>query len=325
MKKNLFVIILVISIFALMGCQNQIEDKKVDEVIKDVELGIDDEPYTIALVMKTLSNPFFIEMEKGARKAEDEFGINLIVKTGANETSIEEQILIVDELIEEKVDAIVIAPGSSIDLIPVLKKAQDSGIIIVNIDNRLDIEKSDQVGLINVPFISVDNEKGAYLSAKYLSDQITSPTEVAILEGIRSADNAEQRKNGAIRAFAENDNVTVVASESANWKIDEAHDVITEIFATNPNIKSVFCANDMMALGVVQYLKENNKDDVLVAGFDALDEAVNAIENKKMLVTINQQADIQGYSGIKYAVDLLEDETVPMEILIEVRIISANE
>ncbi|MGB3368138.1 MAG: sugar ABC transporter substrate-binding protein [Acidaminobacteraceae bacterium] len=291
----------------------------------DEETIVDDETYTIALVMKTLSNPFFIEMEKGARKAEDEFGIDLIVKTGANETSIEEQISIVDELIEENVDAIVIAPGSSIDLIPVLKKAQDSGIVIVNIDNRLDSEKSLQVGLLNVPFISVDNEEGAYLSAKYLADQITSPTEVAILEGIQSADNANQRKIGATRAFNENENITIVASETANWKIDEAYQVISEIFKSNPDIKVVFCANDMMALGVIQYLEETNRKDILVAGFDALDEAVKAIDEKKMAVTINQQADIQGYYGIRYAIDLLNDETVPMEILVDVKVITAKE
>ncbi|MCB0021873.1 MAG: substrate-binding domain-containing protein, partial [Caldilinea sp.] len=88
--------------------------------------------------MKTLTNPFFIEMEKGARRAEQELGIELIVKTGAQETSIEQQIAIVDDFIARGVDAIVIAPGSSTELIPVLKKAQDAGIVVINIDNRLD-------------------------------------------------------------------------------------------------------------------------------------------------------------------------------------------
>ena len=65
-----------------------------------------------------------------------------------------------------------------------LKKAQDAEIVVINIDNRLDPEFSEKVGLVDVPFISVDNEQAAYLSAKYISDQITSPTDVAILEGI---------------------------------------------------------------------------------------------------------------------------------------------
>ena len=76
----------------------------------------------IGLVMKTLTNPFFIEMEKGARRAEKELGVALIVKTAAQETSIEQQIQLVNDLITAKVDAIVIAPGDSQSLVATLKK-----------------------------------------------------------------------------------------------------------------------------------------------------------------------------------------------------------
>jgi ribose transport system substrate-binding protein len=275
----------------------------------------------IALVMKTLTNPFFIEMEKGARKAEQELGIDLLVKTGAKETSIEQQIAIVEELTQNKVDAIVIAPGSSTELIPALKKAQDQGIKIVNIDNMLDIEMSKKLGLLYVPFISVDNEEGAYKAAKIISDQITTKTEVAVIEGIRGAENAEQRKNGAMRAFKENANISVVASETANWKIDEAQVVTAGIFAKNPNVKAIFCANDMMALGTVQYLESVKKEGIMVGGFDALEEAKSAIQKGKMVVTINQQADVQGYTGVKYAFDMLNGKEMPLKTMVDVMVI----
>lgn len=308
----------------LSGCARNGETPDPEENLEVAEQNQETDKETIALVMKTLANPFFIEMEKGARRAEGELDVNLIVKTGANETSIEEQIAIVEELIESWVDAIVIAPGSSTDLIPVLKKAQDKGIVIVNIDNRLDPIMSEKVGLKNVPFISVDNEQGGYLSAKYISDQITTPTKAAIIEGIRGADNSEQRKNGALRAFSENENIEVVASESANWKIDEALSVVTEMFAADPDIGAVFCANDMMALGVVEYAKENNKQEVWIAGYDALSEAIEAIKAGRMTVTINQQADVQGYSGVQYAHELLQGREVPMETLVEVKVVNAE-
>lgn len=280
--------------------------------------------YTIALVMKTLTNPFFVEMEKGARQAEAEFGVELVVKTAAQETSIEQQIKIVDELIQEKVDAIVIAPGDSLELIPVLKKAQDAGIVVINIDNRLDPEFSEKLGLIDVPFVSVDNEDGAYLSAKYISDQITSPTDVALLEGIRSALNADARKNGALRAFSENPNITVVAMETAHWKIDEAYELTKEIYQDYPDIGALFCANDMMALGAINYLKETNQTDVLVAAYDALDEAKQAIRDGTLQVTIDQQAAYQGYLGVEFAVRTLNGASFPGETLVDVLTITAE-
>lgn len=278
----------------------------------------------VALVMKTLTNPFFIEMEKGARKAESELGIELIVKTGAQETSIVQQISIVEDLINSKVDAIVIAPGSSTDLIPILKKAQDNNIKIVNIDNRLDKAACEKIGLKDVPFISVNNEEGSYQAAKYISDKIKVPTKVAIIEGIRDADNAESRRKGALRAFNANPNIQVVASETANWKIDEAQNTTAQIFKRNSDIGALFCANDMMALGAIQYMDANNKKNVLIAGFDDLDEAESAIKSGKMQVTVNQQADIQGYTGVKYALEMINGKTEAAETTVDVKIITLD-
>lgn len=326
-NKKFKLLWLVLLLFILVGCtESEKTDKteKLTDTTNNTDATEEDSQKTIVLVMKTLSNPFFIKMEEGARTAEEELGINLIVKTGANETSIDEQIAIVEDMIEQKVDAIVIAPGSSTELIPVLKKAQDSGIVIVNIDNRLDPKLSEEAGLVNVPFISVDNEEGAYLCGKYISDNITTPTEVAIIEGIRGADNAEQRKNGALRAFSENPNISVVAMETANWKIDEALTVVTSIYEKNPNIKAIFCANDMMALGVVEYMTKNNKEDIALGGFDALEEALSAIQAGNMSVTIDQQADVQGYTGIIYANDLLQGKEVPLETMIDVKVVDKS-
>jgi ribose transport system substrate-binding protein len=203
-------------------------------------------------------------------------------------------------------------------------EAQAAGIPIVNIDNRLDQELSAKLGLVNVPFISVDNEQGAYLSAQMISARITSPTQVAILEGILSADNAQERKAGAMRAFAENEHIQVVASETANWKIDEAYDVISTIYGQHPDVKAIFCANDMMALGVLKYLEDTGRTDVLVAAYDALDEANEAVAEGRLLATIDQQAALQGYKGIQTALRMIQGETIASEELVDVRLVTAE-
>lgn len=320
LKRYFKLMIVVFVILSLTGCsKNNKDSEKINVEDKNANKK------TIALVMKTLTNPFFIAMEKGAREAEKELGINLIVKTGSKETSIEQQIAIVENLIQSKVDAIVIAPGSSTELIPVLKKAQDAKIPIVNIDNRLDPEMSKKMGLLNVPFISVDNEKGAYEAAKYISDKITKPTNAVIIEGIRGADNAEQRKNGALKAFKENKNISIVACETANWNIDEGYSVTEKIFNSRSDIGLIFCANDMMALGVMEYLCRSGTKHVLVSGFDDLDETRKAILDGKLAVNIDQQASLQGYTGIKYAFDMINGK-MPEEMvkLVDVKVIDKS-
>jgi ribose transport system substrate-binding protein len=329
MKKLITVIAIIILAFTFSSCSNNtsksislVENGQASKESNNNEKAAVE--YRIGLVMKTLTNPFFVEMEKGARKAESEFGIKLTVKTGAKETSINQQIKIVEDMIKDKIDAIIIAPGSSTELIPVLKKAQDAKIPIINIDNRIDTKLSKEAGLVNVPFISVDNESAAYLSAKYISDKIKKPTEVVIIEGIRGADNGEQRKHGALRALKENKNIRIVAVETANWKIDEAYSVIKKIYSKYPAVGAIFCANDMMALGVVHYLQESGRKNVLSAGFDNLADAVAAIKTGKMMVTIDQKPDVQGYTGVKYAIQMIKGEKVPMDTMIKVDVIDAS-
>ncbi|MCU0497191.1 MAG: substrate-binding domain-containing protein [Anaerolineae bacterium] len=281
-------------------------------------------PIRVALVMKTLTNPFFVEMERGARRAEQELGIELIVRTAAQETSIEQQIEIVEELIQENIDAIVIAPGDSVELIPVLKRAQDAGIVVINIDNQLDPEFAASNNLTNVPFISVDNEEAAYQAVIAFTADITESTQAIVIEGIRGAKNAEDRKNGALRGFAENPNITVVANETANWLIDESYEVTRTLFEAHPEVKLVFAANDIMALGAIRYLSESNRTDVLVGGFDALSDAKEAIRAGDLVVTVDQQAAEQGYTGVQYAVRALNGETLPAETMIDVLIVTAD-
>jgi len=277
----------------------------------------------VALVMKTLTNPFFIEMEKGARRAEKELGVDLQVKTAAQETSIEQQIQIVDDMIAAKVDAIVIAPGDSQRLVPVLKKALERGIKVVNLDNRLDPAAIAQAGLAPIPFISVDNEQAAYRAAKFLAADVAQPTEAAIIEGIRSADNARQRLAGAKRAFAENPAITLVAAESASWKIDEGYAVTKQLFAKHPNVRLIFAANDMMGFGVLKYLQETGKSDVKVGSYDALPEAMAEVKAGRLAVTVDQQAAQQGFQGVALALRLLNGDAVAEVLLIDTRLVTS--
>jgi len=320
MTHGRFLRILAVSAL-LMGCKDSGDHASAPAVASQSGGAA---PKKIALVMKTLTNPFFIEMERGARRAEKEFGIELQVKTGSDETAIEQQIQIVDDLIQAHVDAIVIAPGDSQRLVPILKKAQAAGITIINIDNQLDpaVVASQQMTL--PPFISTDNEAGAYLATKYLADQVKKPTQAAILEGIRSASNAQMRLAGAKRGFAGNANIHVVASETAEWKIDLAHDVARSVFEAHPQVRLVFCANDMMALGVIKYLQDSGRKGVLVAGYDALDDARAAVKNGTMAATIDQQAAEQGYQGVALAVRALKGQSVPAMLMIDSHLVTAN-
>lgn len=131
-----------------------------------------------------------------------------------------------------------------------------------------------------------------------------------------------QRAQGARRAFLENKQVKLVASETANWKIDEGYNVTKEIFSKHPNVKLMFAANDMMAIGAIKYLQESGKTRVKVAGYDALDEALTEIKLGRLLATIDQQASEQGYQGVALANRLAHGSSVPEMTLIDTRLVT---
>lgn len=278
----------------------------------------------IALVIKSFTNPFFIEMAKGARIAQKETGIDLRILATTPETSVEQQIRIVDGQIKAHVDAIVISPVNIQRLQPVLKKAQDAGIVIVNIDERLDSHSIAALSMKSVPFVGVDNERAAYKVATYISDQIKTPTQAAIFVGIPGSNTSIDRQRGAQRAFNDNKKLQIVAIGAANWKSEDAYDLAKQIFKSYPKIGVVFCSNDLMAIGLMRYLQESGRNKVVVGGFDALTETKRSIQNGEMMATIDQQASRQGYLGITHALKLLRHETLPNTVLVETVLVTSN-
>ena len=280
--------------------------------------------FKVAVVLKSFTNPFFVEMAKGARQAQAETGIELEIKTSTPDTSAEQQIRLVHSQIKAGVNAIVISPVDTRLLVPAMKAAHDAGIKIVNIDERLNAEALTANGLYLVPYVGVDSEQGAYQAAKFIADKIGHPTEVAIVGGIPGTATAIERQQGAQRAFQEKALLRLVPAGAANWKADEAYELARRLFKAHPRIGAVYCANDLMAIGVIKYLQESRNSKVLVGGFDALEEARGAIRAGQMAVTVDQRAAQQGYLGVTSALKLLRGEAVPKVLLVETQLVSAG-
>ena len=278
----------------------------------------------ITLILKALTNPYFMEMERGAREAQRQARAELQVKAATQSTLIERQIQLVHDAIKGRSHAIVIAPGDSTRLVPALKAAQEAGIHIVNLDNRLDHEAMAAAGMKPVPFIGVDNEHGAYLAARFLAEQVRTPSEAIIIEGERTSDNARQRKRGAQRGLRSNPDIRIVAEESAHWKIDEAYELTARLVKAHPKVKLVVCANDMMAVGAIKYLQESGRADVLVAGFDALGDVMPALRAGQLAATVDQQAARQGFLGIRTALQMLAGEAPAMHVDVDSRLVTAQ-
>ena len=276
----------------------------------------------IALVMKSLANEFFQTMKQGAEEhAEKHPGeFELIINGIRNETDLAAQAALVEEMIAAEVDAIVIAPADSKALIPVLSDAAAAGIKIVNIDNRLDAAAVAEVGL-SIPFVGPDNRAAAESVAKVAAETLSPGDEVAILEGNPQSFNGQQRAAG-FREAAEQEGLSIVDSQSADWEMDRANTIAAAMLNTHPGLKAIFAANDSMALGVLAAARAAGRDDLLIVGFDAVSAAREAVERGEILATADQHGDRLAVYGIEFALDMLEnpiiagnDRVTPVDVI----------
>lgn len=278
-------------------------------------------PYRLALVVKTRNNPFFDQMIRAAEAEAKKLGVQLEVHAPPQESDKELQFSMVENLTAKGVDAILIAPADSRGIVPALKRAADKGILVVNLDNRVDAASAAQAGLELAGYVGADNEEGGRLAGRAMMGYLGGHGKVAILEGIRGADNAEARKRGFENAVA--GSLTIVAKDTAEWDTQKGYAKFQSMLAAHPEIEGLFCANDKMALGAMKAIEEaGKKGQIVVVGYDNIPDVQPYLDSGEMKATIEQHPDLMGRYGVLMAVGILEGSVprgreflVPLEII----------
>ncbi|MDH4072085.1 MAG: sugar ABC transporter substrate-binding protein [Gammaproteobacteria bacterium] len=279
----------------------------------------------IALVMKSLANEFFVTMADGARahQAEQVDRYELIVNGIRNETDLAQQVALIDQMIAARVDAIVVAPADSKAMVPALARAAGAGIVVVNIDNRLDGDVLAEYGLA-IPFVGPDNYAGAEAVGRFLAGRIDKGDEVAILEGVPTAFNSRQRTAG-FRNAMEEAGAIIVAQQSAQWDQTAAVTVTAGILVQHPALSAILAANDNMALGAVAAIAQAGKTgQIAVVGFDNISAVRELIRSGRVLATADQHADLLAVYGIEYALEALASGAVPDDRATPVDLVTFN-
>ena len=280
-----------------------------------------DEGPTVGLVMKSLANEFFQNMEQGAVAHVGERGDLELTTLGIqNETDLQAQIGLVENLIAQNVDAIVIAPADSRALVPVLARADEEGIEVVNIDVKLDEEAMTEAG-VDIPFVGPDNVAAAKMVGEVMAEALGEGGKVIILEGVPGAENAVQRTQGFTEA-AQEGGLDIVASETANWETDAAFELVTNLLTRNPDVQGIMASNDSMALGAVRAVQAAGLgDQVAVVGFDNIPAIQPLVCSGEVLATLDQFGAEQAANGIDVAMEMVSGEertgwvTTPIELV----------
>ncbi|MFI8337065.1 sugar ABC transporter substrate-binding protein [Pseudomonas taetrolens] len=265
----------------------------------------------VGLVMKSLANEFFVTMQKGGEDYQKAHSadFDLISNGIKNETDTAGQIDIIQQMIIAKVDALVIAPADSKALVSTIKKAKDRGIVVVNIDNRLDPDVLKSKGL-DVPFVGPNNRQGAREVGDYLAKTLKAGDQVGIIEGVSTTTNAQMRTAGFKDAMSAA-GMKVVSVQSGDWEIDGGNKVASGMLSEYPEIKAILAGNDSMAIGAVSAIRAAGKTGkVQVVGYDNINAIKPMLEDGRVLATADQAATQQAVFGIETALKLVKKEPV---------------
>ena len=308
-KKAISLILLLVF---LLSCDSQ-------ESGRSAAGTSDDERPVIALVMKSLANEFFVNMASGAERHQAErANYELIINGIRNESDLAQQVALVDQMISRGVDAIVIAPADSQALVPALARASAAGIVIINIDNRLEPEVLEDYGL-SIPFIGPSNRAGAKMVGDFALQNVAAGSKVAILEGITSAVNSIERRTGFEDAITDA-GMDLVTLQSAEWDQTKAAQVMAGILSQYPDLDVILAANDNMALGAASAVGMARREkEIVIAGFDNISAVHPLIEAGTVIATVDQFGDQLAVFGIEYAIEALESgaELEDRETLLE--------
>jgi ribose transport system substrate-binding protein len=280
----------------------------------------------IGLVMKSLANEFFKQMEAGAEtyaaKNTDKFDFKAVGMK--DERDFASQVDAVENFVTQKYDIIVVAPADSKAMVTPLAKAVKAGVAVINIDVELDKDAKKAAG-IDLAFFGPDNRAGAKMVGDALAKALGAGGKVVILEGNPEADNGQQRKKGFEDSIAEG-KLQLLDSKTAHWETEEANTLMTNFLTQYHDIQGVMAANDSMALGVVKALDSAGKSGTIkVVGFDNIPAVKPLIKGGKMLTTVEQYGAQMAVLGIGYGLRQLAGEKFTGWVKTDIKLITATD
>ncbi len=300
MKKILSLALVALMVLSLMaGCSN---NKPANNGKNEVK--------TIGLAISTLNNPFFVDLEAGAKAKAAELNVKLVTLDSQDDSATE--MSNVEDLINQGVDVIMINPTDSDAVKSAVEAANKANIPVITLDRGAN-------GGTVVSHIASDNVAGGKLAGEYIVELLGGKGKVVELEGIPGASAARDRGEGFNSAIAGTD-LKVVAKQTANFDRAQGLTVMENILQAQPEIDAVFAHNDEMALGALEAIKASGRN-ILVVGFDATDDAKAAVAKGEMAATVEQLPKEIGSLGIETAVKVLNGEKVENMIPVNLQLV----
>ena len=228
------------------------------------------------------------------------------------------QITDIQDLVNQGVDVIVLAPRESDGLDAGLEAARDAGIPVLFVDRWHEGDPCSEY----VTFISSDFVEQGRIAGTRLAEATDGTAKIIQLEGSAGVSVADDRKAGFDEIVDQHPGMELLASQTADFNRAKGQEVASQLLQSHPDVTAIYAHNDEMAIGAITALEAVGKtpgEDVLVVSIDGIRDAFDAIKAGKMLVTVESNPRFG-----TIAFDTIEQMTlgrsIPDRIVIEDRV-----
>ncbi|MBG2914290.1 ribose ABC transporter substrate-binding protein RbsB [Proteus cibarius] len=266
---------------------------------------------SIALVISTLNNPFFVTMKDSAQKEANRLGYDLVVLDSMDNPA--KELANVQDLTVKGTRLMLINPTDSDAVGNAVILANKAKIPVITLDR---VANKGEV----VSHVASDNRLGGKMAGDYIADKVASDAKVIQLEGITGTSASRERGEGFKQAVDAH-KLNVLASQPADFDRTKGLNVMQNLLTAYPAVQAVFAQNDEMALGALRALQTAGRTDVLVIGFDGTDDGIKAVNRGMLGATIAQRPDQIGIIGIQTADKILKGEKVDATIPVELELV----
>ncbi|HEJ9673919.1 TPA: ribose ABC transporter substrate-binding protein RbsB [Proteus mirabilis] len=267
---------------------------------------------SIALVISTLNNPFFVTMKDSAQKEADKLGYDLVVLDSMDNPA--KELANVQDLTVKGPRLMLINPTDSDAVGNAVLMANKAKIPVVTLDR---VANKGEV----VSHVASDNRLGGKMAGDYIAEKVGNDAKVIQLEGIAGTSASRERGEGFKQAVDAH-KLNILASQPADFDRTKGLNVMQNLLTANPSVQAVFAQNDEMALGALRALQTAGRTDVLVVGFDGTNDGIKAVNRGVLGATIAQRPDQIGIIGIQTADKILKGEKVDPTIPVELELVT---
>ena len=303
MKKISFFLVLILLSLCFVSCTEK------------NSLNFEEKP-KIALVLKMNTGYHWGTIKQGADTAAREFNVNLYFYAPLQEEDVQVQIDLVNQALDENVDALILAASDYKQLVEVTEKAYNKKIPVILIESLVDTDKIHS-------YIATDNIEAGRKAGNTLVEIAGTECNVAIMNFIKGTSSADDREKGLLEVIGLYPSINVVAKEYCFSNLNRAINLTREIIANNENLDAIIALNSVSSEGVAQAVEELGLGGkIKIIAFDSTINEIEYLEEGIIHATIIQNPFAMGYLGVKYAVEMLNGNKIESYYTTETKVIT---